>query len=87
MTDVRPSNKPQMDNAAFRLAALDHDFILGDRTRGIRFQLEYEKAEETLRARKIETTVVVFGSARPRPCFKTHSLICAHPAATVSSSL
>ena len=66
MTDVRPSNKPQMEDPAFRLAALDRDFVLSDSTRGIRFQLEYQKAEEALRARNIESTVVVFGSARIR---------------------
>jgi uncharacterized protein (TIGR00730 family) len=61
-----PSNTAQMDNPAFRLAALDPDFLLGDSTRGIRFQLEYMKAEESLRAQNIESTVVVFGSARVR---------------------
>ena len=66
MTD-RPSNKPQMADAAFRLAALDQDFLLGDSTRGLRFQLEYMKAEESLRAQNIESTIVVFGSARVRP--------------------
>ena len=64
MSEPRPSNKPQMDDPAYRLAVLDRDFVLGDTTRGIRFQLEYQKAEEALRARKIESTVVVFGSAR-----------------------
>ncbi len=66
MSNERPSNKPQMEDAAYRLAALDRDFILGDSTRGIRFQLEYMKAEEALRNMKIESTVVVFGSARVR---------------------
>jgi len=65
MSDV-PSNRPQMENPAFRLAALDQDFLLGDATRGLRFQLEYMKAEESLRAKNIESTVVVFGSARVR---------------------
>ena len=59
-----PSNKPQMQSAAFRLPAADQDFILGDSTRGLRFQLEYQKAEEHLRAWGVESTVVVFGSAR-----------------------
>jgi uncharacterized protein (TIGR00730 family) len=59
-----PSNKPQMAAPAYRLPAADADFILGDSTRGIRFQLEYQKAEEHLRAWGVETTVVVFGSAR-----------------------
>ena len=58
------SNKPQMLAPAYRLPAADPDFILGDSTRGIRFQLEYQKAEEHLRDWGVETTVVVFGSAR-----------------------
>jgi uncharacterized protein (TIGR00730 family) len=65
LTD-RPSNKPQMADAAFRLPALDQDFLLGDSTRGVRFQLEYQKAEEFLRSWGVESTVVVFGSARVR---------------------
>ncbi|MDO8353098.1 MAG: LOG family protein [Aestuariivirga sp.] len=51
---------------AFRLPALDQEFLLGDSTRGLRFQLEYQKAEEHLRAWGVESTVVVFGSARTR---------------------
>jgi uncharacterized protein (TIGR00730 family) len=62
-----PSNKPQMASAAYRLPAADPDFILGDSTRGIRFQLEYQKAEEHLRNWGVESTVVVFGSARVKP--------------------
>ncbi len=60
-------NTAQMDAAAFRLPALDQDFLLGDTTRGLRFQLEYQKAEEHLRAWGVASTVVVFGSARVRP--------------------
>ena len=60
------SNKPQMAAPAYRLPAMDQDFLLGDSTRGLRFQMEYQKAEEHLRAWGVETTVVVFGSARVR---------------------
>jgi uncharacterized protein (TIGR00730 family) len=60
----QPSNAAQMAASAYRLPAIDPDFILGDTTRGIRFQLEYQKAEERLRAWGVDTTVVVFGSAR-----------------------
>ncbi|TRO96185.1 TIGR00730 family Rossman fold protein [Glycocaulis profundi] len=52
---------------AYELAALDRDFILGDSMRGARFMMEYAKAEEHLRRRRIRSTVVVFGSARIRP--------------------
>ena len=62
----RPSNKPQMAAPAYRLPALDQEFLLGDSTRGMRFHLEYQKAEEHLRAWGVESTVVVFGTARCR---------------------
>jgi uncharacterized protein (TIGR00730 family) len=62
-----PDNSAQMASAAFRLAALDTDFLLGDSTRGVRFMLEYAKAEERLKAWGIRTTIVVFGSARILP--------------------
>lgn len=51
---------------SYRLAALDEDFILGDSMRGARFMMEYAKAEEHLRRHRIESTIVVFGSARIR---------------------
>ena len=58
-------NKHEQE-AAYRLAALDQDFILGDSMRGARFMMEYTKAEQHLRAQKILSTIVVFGSARVR---------------------
>ncbi len=63
---VTASNKTQMAAAAYRLPAMDMDFLLGDTTRGLRFQLEYQKAEEHLRKWGVATTVIVFGSARIR---------------------
>ncbi|HRJ68308.1 MAG TPA: 3-isopropylmalate dehydrogenase, partial [Beijerinckiaceae bacterium] len=45
---------------------LDPDFLLGPSTRGARFMLEFEKADEVLRAHRIASTLVVFGSARAR---------------------
>ena len=60
-------NSAQKASPAYRLAALDPDFLLGDSMRGVRLQLEYAKAEERLRAWTVRSTVVVFGSARVRP--------------------
>jgi hypothetical protein len=60
-------NKAQKQAAAFRLAALDGDYLLSDSMRGVRFLLEYAKAEEHLRDWGVRSTVVVFGSARVRP--------------------
>jgi uncharacterized protein (TIGR00730 family) len=57
---------PQTASASYRLAALDQDFLLGDSMRGVRFLLEYAKAEEALRAWGARSTIVVFGSARVR---------------------
>ena len=67
LTDTeRPSNAAQKASSAYRVAALDQDFLLSDSQRGVRFQMEYEKAEELLRAWKVNSTIVCFGSARVR---------------------
>jgi uncharacterized protein (TIGR00730 family) len=63
MTD----NTAQKNSPAYRLAALDPDFLLSDGMRGVRLYLEYEKAEERLRDWGVRSTVVVFGSARVLP--------------------
>jgi uncharacterized protein (TIGR00730 family) len=62
-----PISNEQLLSASYRLPALDPDFLLGDSMRGVRFLLEYAKAEEALRAAGIRSTLVVFGSARIRP--------------------
>jgi uncharacterized protein (TIGR00730 family) len=59
-------NAAQMASPSFVLAALDQDFLLGETTRGVRFMLEYEKADQALKAARIASTIVVFGSARIR---------------------
>jgi uncharacterized protein (TIGR00730 family) len=61
-----PSNEAQIASPSYRVPALDQDFILGDSMRGVRFLLEYAKAEEALRAHGVRSTIVVFGSARVR---------------------
>jgi uncharacterized protein (TIGR00730 family) len=65
-TPPPPANAEQMASPSFQLAALDHDFLLSERMRGVRFLLEYEKAEQLLLAQRIRSTIVVFGSARSR---------------------
>jgi len=60
----RLANEAQLASPSYRKAALDSDFILGDSMRGVRFQMEYAKAEEMLRAWGVRSTIVVFGSAR-----------------------
>ena len=62
----KPSAEAQMISPTYRLPALDQDYLLADPQRGLRFMLEYQKAEDILRAWNIESTIVVFGSARIR---------------------
>src|SRR5437764_12323056 len=58
----------QRASPSFRLPVEDTDFLLRDELRGVRFALEYEKAELVLRDAGIRSTVVCFGSARiPSP--------------------
>jgi uncharacterized protein (TIGR00730 family) len=64
--DDETTRQAQLSSPAYRLAALDQDFLLGDSMRGVRFLLEYAKAEEMLRAWGVLSTIVVFGSARVR---------------------
>jgi uncharacterized protein (TIGR00730 family) len=66
MNDTKRSSAANLASPSYRLAALDQDFLLGDSTRGVRFQLEYAKAEESLRNWGVRSTIVVFGSARVR---------------------
>jgi hypothetical protein len=56
----------QMQSPSYRLAALDQDFLLSDSMRGVRFLLEFAKADEVLRGAGVRSTLVVFGSARVR---------------------
>ena len=62
----RPRPSKQSLSPSYRIPALDQDFILSDGMRGVRFMLEYAKAEEALRSHGIRSTIVVFGSARAR---------------------
>ena len=62
----RPANAAQLESPAYRLAVADPDFLLSATTRPVRFLLEFQKADEALRAYGVSSTIVVFGSARVR---------------------
>jgi len=69
MADSPKTTKPnaaQLASPSYRLAALDQDFLLSEDMRALRFALEYSKAELALKAHKVLSTIVVFGSARIR---------------------
>ena len=55
---------PQTLSPTYRLAFDDSDFLVRDEMRGVRLQLELMKPELELQAQNIESTIVVFGSAR-----------------------
>jgi uncharacterized protein (TIGR00730 family) len=66
---MNPTHKPnaaQLSSPSYRLPTLDEDFLLGESMRGVRFLLEFAKADEALRAWGVHSTIVVFGSARIR---------------------
>ena len=63
----RLANAAQLASPSYRIAARDQDFLLADSMRGLRFMLEYAKADEALRAWGVRSTIVVFGSARTGP--------------------
>lgn len=53
-----------LESDAYRLAFADPEFLLRRETRGLRIQLEMLKPELEMQAQGIESTIVVFGSAR-----------------------
>ncbi|WP_334163596.1 TIGR00730 family Rossman fold protein [Phenylobacterium sp.] len=63
MSEPHP-NTPQMASPSYRLAVFDQDFLLSQEMRGVRFMLEFSKADLALKAWGVRSTIVVFGSAR-----------------------
>ncbi len=60
--DIVPS--PQSRSPSYRLAFADHDFLVREELRPVRLQLELLKPELELQAMRIESTIVIYGSAR-----------------------
>ena len=61
---VRPPSRYGGRESAFRLAFTDTDFLLREELRPVRMQLELLKPELVQREQGIESTIVIFGSAR-----------------------
>lgn len=59
-----PPATPQTRSTSHRLAYADVDFLMRDELRGMRLQLEFEKADLVQADHGIESTVVIFGSTR-----------------------
>lgn len=60
----RRDEAPICEPASYSLAFQDTDFLLRDELRPVRLQLELLKPEIILREQHIESTVVIYGSAR-----------------------
>ena len=58
------TDSPQCRSASYKLAFQDADFLLRDELRPVRLQLELLKPELILQEQHIESTVVIYGSAR-----------------------
>jgi len=64
----KPVLAPHCQSPSYRLAFQDPDFLLRDELRPVRLQLELLKPELILQEHLIESTIVIFGSARiPEP--------------------
>lgn len=57
-------DSPQTRSPSYKLAYQDEDFLLRDELRPVRLQLELLKPEIVQSERSIESTIVIFGSAR-----------------------
>lgn len=64
LTAQQQPSTPQTMSPSNRLAYLDEDFILREELRPVRLQLELLKPELLMQDNQIESTVVIFGSAR-----------------------
>ena len=62
--EVKKRSRQKVAWPAYELAFLDHDFLLHKSLRSVRLQLELLKPELSQQKLKIESTIVVFGSAR-----------------------
>jgi uncharacterized protein (TIGR00730 family) len=55
---------PQTLSPTYRLAYMDHDFLLRDELRSVRLQLELLKPDLIQKENNIKNTIVIFGSTR-----------------------
>jgi uncharacterized protein (TIGR00730 family) len=60
----RHVDTPQCQSDSYRLAFQDQDFLLREELRPVRLQLELLKPELALQEQQIESTIVIYGSAR-----------------------
>jgi uncharacterized protein (TIGR00730 family) len=64
---LKPASRYEGPESAYRLAFTDTDFLLREELRPVRMQLELLKPEMVQSQQGIESTIVIFGSARILP--------------------
>lgn len=67
--------KAILENPSYSLADQDRELLADDESSPVRLQLELMKPERYLRRQKINSTVVVFGSARVKSLEETQSAL------------
>ena len=69
-----PPSRYAGPESAYRLAFTDNDFLLREELRPVRMQLELLKPEMIQREENIESTIVMFGSARILSELQSHGV-------------
>ena len=64
---LKPEPRYDGPESSYRLAFTDNDFLLREELRPVRMQLELLKPELVQQEQGIESTIVIFGSARVLP--------------------
>ena len=64
---VTPPSRYEGPNSSYRLAFTDAEFLLREELRPVRMQLELLKPEMVQDEQGVESTIVIFGSARVLP--------------------
>ena len=72
---VTPPSRYEGPESAYRLAYTDTEFLLREELRPVRMQLELLKPEMIQKEQGIESTIVIFGSARVLPPEAAHRLV------------
>ncbi|MCB1911646.1 MAG: 3-isopropylmalate dehydrogenase, partial [Rhodocyclaceae bacterium] len=63
----RPVARYEGPESAYKMAFTDTDFLLREELRPVRMQLELMKPELVQQDQKVDSTIVLFGSARLKP--------------------
>ncbi|MBX3679553.1 LOG family protein [Cognatazoarcus halotolerans] len=72
---VRPVARYEGPESSYRMAFTDTEFLLREELRPVRMQLELMKPELVQQDQKVDSTIVLFGSARLKPREQAQALL------------